>query len=234
MLRRTYSKSPAVAFAFTLVELLVVLGVLALLAAVLLPVFLQARAKAASAACVSNLRQLGLAMTMYAADADGHFPTHVEEGKGPLPDWDAQLLPYVKNTEMFHCPACPVPNLAADYISKGYALNSNISGVLDGSRPSVTDAAVRFPASTISLCEVAFISGPNWVKVAMATDGPEDGKGVEKYVGSAGGLRHQGGSNYGFADGHVHWYKPWQVNAGNVTVNGVAVRNTGNSPSFGL
>lgn len=227
--------------AFTLTEILVVLGILAIVMAVLLPILFGVREKARSASCLSNMRQLSLGLTLYAQDADGYFPTHVEAAKVSTPDWDQEIRPYVHNREVFHCPSCPVPDTYAgdpNVLAAGYALNGDVSGAYDGSHPSVTDVAVRFPTSTVTLCEVGYWNGPGQgqTSVTTVTNAPEDGSGLPPgahYIGQAGGLRHQGGSNYGFADGHAHWYQPEQV-TGHVLKDGIVIGNTGKSPSFAL
>lgn len=108
--------------AFTLVEMLVVIAIIAILAALLFPVFSQARAKARSARCVANLKQIGNAVFMYADDYDGRFPwavdcadENVPEIWSAFPQYQAQipymprlkdvLDPYVRNDEIWHCPA---------------------------------------------------------------------------------------------------------------------------------
>lgn len=105
---------------FTLVELLVVVGILAVLAAILFPVFARAREKARAAQCTSNLKQLGLAIEMYSADYDDLFPWGIDPADEFLPEiwsgfpaWQALiptmprlkdvLLPYTRNREIWHC-----------------------------------------------------------------------------------------------------------------------------------
>ena len=114
--RRTSSK------AFTLIELLVVVSIIALLAAILLPVFFSARGKARQTVCVSNLRQLGLAISLYAQDADDLYPygndasdtktmpniwtnSPYADTAPYLPPLQEILVPYVQNPELWHCPA---------------------------------------------------------------------------------------------------------------------------------
>lgn len=106
---------------FTLVELLVVLAVIALLAALLLPVFAAARGKARETACLSNMRQAGLAFSMYTQDNDGFYPYAVDPADRDTPQiWNSYpafqaqipvlpwlheaLQPYVRSPELFHCP----------------------------------------------------------------------------------------------------------------------------------
>ena len=89
---------------FTLIELLVVIAIIAILAAILFPVFARAREKARQTSCLSNLKQLGLAWTMYAQDYDEQFPFDAYIGN-PHPMLCTGLYPYVKNRNIFYCPS---------------------------------------------------------------------------------------------------------------------------------
>ena len=97
--------------AFTLIELLVVIAIIAILAAILFPVFAQARDQARKASCLSNMKQIGLALFMYTQDYDERLPTAFAEV--PSPDggqawvipYDMQLMPYIKNENIFTCPS---------------------------------------------------------------------------------------------------------------------------------
>ena len=108
--------------AFTLVEILVVLAIVSLLAALLFPVFLTVRGKARESVCGSNLRQIGQGIVMYAADSDGRFPHAVDPSDRAMPamfdsfpDFAPEiprigqmhevLQPYLKSTQIFACPA---------------------------------------------------------------------------------------------------------------------------------
>jgi prepilin-type N-terminal cleavage/methylation domain-containing protein len=83
---------------FTLLELIVVISIIAILAAILFPVFAQARERARSVSCASNLKQLGLALQLYAPDYRGYFPPAADTFMDPL-------MPYVKNEMIFVCPS---------------------------------------------------------------------------------------------------------------------------------
>jgi prepilin-type N-terminal cleavage/methylation domain-containing protein/prepilin-type processing-associated H-X9-DG protein len=117
MMRRLHCRS-----GFTLIELLVVIAIIAILAAILFPVFAGARERARQTACLSNMRQLGTGMNMYVQDFGETYPAAALDnpnwGPGPwganhasLPNyrsqsrWIPQLLPYVHNTQVFVCPS---------------------------------------------------------------------------------------------------------------------------------
>jgi prepilin-type N-terminal cleavage/methylation domain-containing protein/prepilin-type processing-associated H-X9-DG protein len=102
--------APQAGSAFTLIELLVVIAIIAILAAILFPVFAQARERARAAACLSNGKQLGLAVMMYVQDYDETYPVMfprvpgINGGNCDRVPYDAQLLPYIKNDGMYACP----------------------------------------------------------------------------------------------------------------------------------
>ncbi len=92
--------------AFTLIELLVVIAIIAILAAILFPVFAQARAKAKQATDLSNLKQIGLAAMMYMQDYDGRLvPYGIRDASGGTPHWINLYQPYIKNRSLFRSPS---------------------------------------------------------------------------------------------------------------------------------
>ena len=93
---------------FTLIELLVVIAIIAILAAILFPVFAKAREKARGASCSANAKQVALGWMMYMQDYDGWYPTARQNMAGPplgYATWRYIIEPYIKNTQMFTCPS---------------------------------------------------------------------------------------------------------------------------------
>jgi prepilin-type N-terminal cleavage/methylation domain-containing protein/prepilin-type processing-associated H-X9-DG protein len=148
--------------AFTLIELLVVIAIIAILAAILFPVFAQAREKARQISCVSNARQMGVAISMYVQDNEG-YPMHSSpSNQVPRTRWPDHIYPYVKNEALFTCPsvlATPgftpayrqwAHNPAARYGGYGY----NFQYLGNSRFPfSAADASVTTPAETIAIAD---------------------------------------------------------------------------------
>lgn len=122
--------------AFTLIELLVVIAIIAILAAILFPVFAQAREKARQASCLSNVKQIGLGLFMYTQDYDEKMPTAfaninaINGGGANYIPYDTQILPYIKNYQIFACPsdATGVPQVGlGDMWDGSFLVNGRLS-----------------------------------------------------------------------------------------------------------
>lgn len=144
--------------AFTLIELLVVIAIIAILAAILFPVFAQVREKARLTSCVSNLKQVGLAITMYATDHEA-YPFHSSpSNQNPRTRWPDYLVPYTKNEQVFLCPSAPVDLFRKAWTHAparfygGYGYNFQYLG--NSRFPFVaSDAAVQAPAQTVVVAD---------------------------------------------------------------------------------
>jgi prepilin-type N-terminal cleavage/methylation domain-containing protein/prepilin-type processing-associated H-X9-DG protein len=144
--------------AFTLIELLVVIAIIAILAAILFPVFAKAREKARQITCDSNEKQIGLALLQYVQDNDETFPAGPATGPANGTGWAGRIYPYTKSTGIYHCPDDPTtPTTATDangvvhpMSPVSYAMNVN----LDGAVGTGNLASLNAPASTILLVEV--------------------------------------------------------------------------------
>jgi len=109
---------------FTLIELLVVIAIIAILAAILFPVFARARENARRASCQSNLKQIGLGFAQYVQDYDGTFPMQAYDAASGATDgstgsWPYLLQPYIKSSQVFRCPS-DSRNIGGSYISNNY------------------------------------------------------------------------------------------------------------------
>ncbi|WP_309723080.1 DUF1559 domain-containing protein [Armatimonas sp.] len=181
--------------AFTLIELLVVIAIIAILAAILFPVFAQARDKARSIACLSNTKQLALGVIQYSQDYDELLPVagYNAQCRGR---WQWQIYPYVKNQQVFTCPnisqrpwvattnnnfTCPnsgQTGLVVGQNDKGgygwsYALqgdNGNGASSLDNA-PGYALASIQKPADTIIIGETGFVpnvaAASGWAMMAF-------------------------------------------------------------------
>ncbi len=147
--------------AFTLIELLVVIAIIAILAAILFPVFAQAREKARATACLSNLKQIGLGYAQYEQDYDETVPCGLSTwGRGM--GWAGQIYPYVKSKQVYMCPNDPTTTSSGDIIS--YAVNANMVAYINsGNHPPVPAqiSAMAAPSKTVQLLEVSGCSGLN-------------------------------------------------------------------------
>ncbi len=179
--------------AFTLIELLVVIAILAILAAILFPVFAKAREKARQASCGSNYKQVAVAILMYSQDYDERT-LHADHTTGYA--WFDPLQAYVKSEQMFKCPSMRAENPDPETDTCINALFVH----------SVSFAQFDQPAGQIMLGERrqgVFEDDYHCFYDTSVTPWTVD----EFEPGHLQPERHNGGSNYSFADGHTKWQK---------------------------
>jgi prepilin-type N-terminal cleavage/methylation domain-containing protein/prepilin-type processing-associated H-X9-DG protein len=214
--------------AFTLIELLVVIAIIAILAAILFPVFAQAREKGRQASCTSNQKQIGLAILAYAQDYDETLPlgSYMDPTNTSPTPWMNIVDPYVKGgyptkaadsgTATYGVYACPSFDTAliADRPSHSYAVNrllmpSYITEAIPvwGKPAPAALADLKSPAQNVFLVEAAgnriFTDGDDTQSLAGQPNVAQQCQAVYLLVRT----RHSGGANYLFGDGHVKWFK---------------------------
>jgi prepilin-type N-terminal cleavage/methylation domain-containing protein/prepilin-type processing-associated H-X9-DG protein len=192
--------------AFTLIELLVVIAIIAILAAILFPVFAQAREAARKASCQSNLKQMGTAWMMYAQDYDETTNNNTWNGGG---FWENQIFaerlqPYMKNYGVIRCPSDARPWSARD-MQDGFPNPPGGGRLLVGSYAHASYgvwslASIEAPASFFVIWDASNGGGQGneiWIGTETVTGAFQWGR---NYGFAA---RHQNQINMAFADGHV-------------------------------
>jgi len=222
---------------FTLIELLVVIAIISILASILFPVFARARENARRTSCLSNVKQIGLAMMQYVQDYDETYPLayySVPAGT-PMPDgqiwagsaaapyifWAQLLYPYHKSVQLFWCPSSNTSTNSvggvAVPVNGQYGANSSIISMAP---PSIKMASINSVASTYMFMD----AGTYHINSTLAQT-PSGSTSYLPGMGDAGSNcslvatataaqiadcksgRHFDGVNVGFADGHAKWLK---------------------------
>ncbi|RYG69517.1 DUF1559 domain-containing protein [bacterium] len=212
---KSHLRRSGVLQAFTLIELLVVIAIIAILAAILFPVFGRARENARRSSCQSNLKQIGLGILQYSQDFDETFPLH-NYGGGGATGFFVTMQPYIKSTQILQCPSEPnAPN--ADPGSVGYsdyAYNLAL-GWSNGPR-SITQAVLTQPTLTVMSIDAGTAYGDNWAAGCGGNVSCAAGLAI-----SNGGAaqRHLETQNALFCDGHVKALKGSATNTSAVIYN---------------
>jgi len=205
---------------FTLIELLVVIAIIAILAAILFPVFSRAREQANKTACLSNMKQIGMAVQMYCQDWDETYPFLGWDMNDPFCTPQAKIYPYVKNLGVYDCPSADMFKLAGVYdgcarngpggwpfppdwvgVSIDIGFNDkigiplpNVVGLKMSQMPAPSEAVVFSDAAMFVSC-----GGTRTVYANACGAACSYGLRTRKNT------RHAEGSNLTFADGHTKW-----------------------------
>lgn len=199
--------------AFTLIELLVVIAIIAILAAILFPVFGKAREKARQTSCASNLKQIGLAVMQYRQDWDETMqagwntpglpvvPVSLNGSNWPAAGqawaestyWGNHYLPYIKSPEIFQCPSTRVRKNAA------YGLNGHTDSVHDGIVDNPTEKIVAHDSFEERLDDNGDMFCPQVGQTLNLTQWRSNAGYIRDY------WRHTDGANILYYDGHVKW-----------------------------
>jgi prepilin-type N-terminal cleavage/methylation domain-containing protein len=205
--------------AFTLIELLVVIAIIAVLAAMLLPALSSAKQKAWSMSCSSNLRQIGLAMRMFADDNAEFYPRsggliywNTVNPDAATNSWMQQIFPFVGNTNVYHCPGnAQLPaNMQGPF---NYFNGDRAAFVAAGGFAAVKSTRIRFPAAYVVSGDTCGIPNVTGGGTFDPNDADKDDYTQNCVGGEANGSPfqlwqvHARGQNLLFNDGHVRWHK---------------------------
>ena len=202
-------------FGLTLLEALLVLAILAILAAIIFPVFATTHCPSRLTSCLSNMRQISLAAQQYAQDYDGRLPDSSLKSATRLPAWVAQIDPYTKNQQIYYCPSDAAKRrrnfsepAALDEYASSYSFNKWTTFGLKL-------AEMKDPAAFVLIGErnnqtqgtdaPYLFSGWNWQKNNGISAPPgRMARGQDTRAAKVLALtRHSGGAVWAFADGHA-------------------------------
>jgi len=196
---------------FTLIELLVVIAIIAILAAILFPVFARAREKARTASCLNNVKQITLGIVMYVQDYDETYPAGYNYAPTSAPytsanahTWVPAVMPYIKNDQVMKCPS--------GRKGQDYGVNAHVCLMSASAR--IRLAQVKQPAETFLLMDSsAYYCRPSTCYIYSYIPGTACGRDPLNFDfrGSQAAIddwvigRHNVGINIGYCDGHSNW-----------------------------
>ena len=204
---------------FTLIELLVVIAVIAILAALLFPVLARARDKGRQASCASNLKQIGLAATLYIQDYDETYPLGHTPADNPLtlfdgggdyePHFIELVRPFIKNTKnqgVWRCPSDPSPRVTKEGDKLEFHVSYSVNGWFEyGTALSQIDR----PAEKIHVLESTDDDHFHWWELGRKQESDPyvtlDQLPKKTFTEQTAPTRHSEGANYLYADQHVKW-----------------------------
>ncbi len=212
---------------FTLIELLVVIAIIAILAAILFPVFARAREKARQTSCLNNVKQLGLGILMYTQDYDERLPFGYNNGNIPGSQRISvmfQVMPYVQNSQIHDCPSSDATSNTDHYLGhRSYGYHTGLFLRISGGSTSRRMAKIRRPAEIVMLGDVCHDRNATY-RFHPPNQGPfkcdPDGSNCELCGGTHNSVfyhgssdwtrpgfnfieRHNGTGNVAFMDGHA-------------------------------
>ena len=204
---------------FTLIELLVVIAIIAILAAILFPVFAKAREKARQTSCLNNCKQLGLGVIQYAQDYDERYPQATYNSGGVQYFWMDEIMPFAKNTQILICPshkgdvcstgACSNHTAHLRYPDLGYGFNHYYTNYPSGfvGLGGLALGQVTRPADVFMLMDFRCYYTATTSAVSLTLSERRS---------------HNDGINVAFADGHAKWR----------AASSIAVNASGYYPEF--
>lgn len=199
---------------FTLIELLVVIAIIAILAAILFPVFARARENARRASCQSNVKQILLGVMQYTQDYDEKYPVMYLVGGGTVVYWPAMLEPYIKSTQIYNCPSSSqTPFSAITQTIPHYGMSAMFEYNFTNTQAPMSLSSIAQPSAT-----VGFTDTTSSIRSAPSGYAPESSAYLDT---RAPAYRHLDTTVVGFLDGHVKSMRKDALEMKDTSENGV-------------